>query len=197
MLRRLLISTGTTSPISSSTWSSVTKGAEVTLSSGSRTATKSSEGWQSVLGSRGRSAGRYQFELSVVVGSELASPLMGIADMSNTSAVLATYLGNSGANCKESVAYWASKPRIYRNLSTGVAETAGTVTFYSGSMLIAIDLESTPPVVRWYQGATLAGSVVLPAGKIWYPAASVQNGAMATLRTADLVNPVPGYSEWG
>ena len=197
MLRRLMMADGGTPPVVGSTWDSAAKGAGVVLSSGDKVATKTTAGWQTVLGALGRSSGKYQFEITVVVGSELASPLIGIADKSNLATVLGTYLGNNGMTVKESTAYWVPFSRIYRNLTSGIGETTGSASFYSGTLTVALDLDATPPTVRWYQSGTLAGSVNLPTGATWFPGASVQNSATATLRTTGLVSPVAGYSEWG
>lgn len=190
-LRRQMMAGGGLPP---TVWDATAKGTNVVLSNANLDATKTGGGWESVYGTNGKSAGKWQFEIAGVSGGGF-NVFAGIADKTNLANVLATYIGNNGASVIESVGYWGNG-RIYRNLTAGAGETA--VSAWGDGEIITVTLDLTVPEVKFYlNGATLAGTVSLPAGKTWFPATSMQSDGKTRLDVSGLTYPKTGFTDWG
>src|SRR5690606_8987802 len=85
-------------PPAVSTWDPALKGADIALSNGDLDAAKAAAGYQSVFGTTGHSSGRRAFEVMVTARPSASSILIGIADKTNPTPILSTYIGNTGGS---------------------------------------------------------------------------------------------------
>jgi hypothetical protein len=181
------------------TFDAAAKGANITLSNGNLDAAKTAGGgYQTVLASKGVSTGKWQFEMETVVfDSGTSGPVIGIADKSNLSSVLASYLGDNSGSV-EAIGL-RGDGTLYRCLSGGAG--TGTVTGLIGGgvgthFTLAVDLDSSPPTLKIYRDNGLVTTINLPTGKTWFPAASVDAGNVQRIRHTGLLFPQAGYTDW-
>lgn len=183
-------------PPAGAKWDASAKGANIVLSGGNLSAEGGLSTWQSVYADTGKSAGKWQFEIVIVSGATgVLRPFASLADKTNVANLLNTYTGNPGATVKESLGYWGNGT-FYRNLTAGATNSAVTAT--AAGDVITVALDAGTGTAYWYRNGTLARTEALPAGKTWYPAASVYGGgSKVTLRTTGLTYPVSGFTDWG
>lgn len=181
-------------PPSSTTWDAAAKGANIVLSDGNLSAEGGLAEWQSVYASEGKSSGKWQFEIVIVGAVGVLRAFAALADKTNLANLLNTYTGNPGATVKESLGYWGNGT-FYRNLTAGATNSAVTATAAGDVITVALDADTA--TAYWYRNGTLARTEALPAGKTWYPAASVNGGgSKVTLRTTGLTYPQSGFADW-
>lgn len=168
-------------------WSATNKGTNVVLSNGNADATNAS-GWQTVLGTAGKSSGKWAVEIVCVTTG--GNHMGGIADLANLVTKLATYSGNSAEGCGYAV------NNLYFNMTSSASKTGSFIAWGAGDTLtIALDISALTAIfyVNGVQSQTLSG---LPSGKTWYPSASMESGGKQRIRTTSLLYPVATYSEW-
>src|SRR5690606_26212538 len=85
-------------------------------------AAKAAAGYQSVFGTTGHSSGRRAFEVMVTARPSASSILIGIADKTNPTPILSTYIGNTGGSV-EALGYndfiSGTNGRIFRRMTVG------------------------------------------------------------------------------
>ena len=180
------------------TWDGSLMGSGITLSSGDMIATKAAAGWASVYGTTGKASGKWQVEYVYLTGAGTNRPMAGLADKTNASNVLATYIGNPSASVQESLGYWGNLGRLYFNLSgIGTGDPTGTATNINDIVTVTLDLTLGTPQAQIYRNGTLVHTRTLPSGKTWFPACSLQGGGSVQLRVTGLTHPQAGFVDWG
>lgn len=172
------------------TWDAAAKGAAVTLSNDNIDATTPG-GWQSVLGTLGKAAGKWQFEVKVITTA--GNQGVGIADRSNLGAVVNTYLGQGTL---QAIGYLQNYLYI---AVTGYGPYTAHSGNYSTNDIVtcALDLDASPPRCNIYKNGALIIGSNLPTGKTWYPAACMESAGKMRLIATALSYPVAGFAEWG
>lgn len=176
-------------------------GVNVVLSNGDQDATKAGAGYQTTYGIVGHSSGRHAFEMLVTAWPSVSSLLIGIADKTNSSAVIATYLGTSGTT--ESIGYnennGSNSGRFYRRMTIGNIVGQITSTDYGADDVITVDVDQAANTVTFYLNGfpVPTGPFAITDGKTYYPAVSIQNGSAVRLIPTGLSFLPAGSEEWG
>jgi hypothetical protein len=190
-----------------STWDPAVKGVDITLSNGNRDATKSTASYATVYGLAGRNSGRYAFEVIVTARPSASTMLVGIADKTNTAAILASFLGNqSGATFENSAGYnddnGSGAGRIFKNMATAGDGFGSASAAYTAGDTITVDVNIAANTVAFLKNGiavTLGGSPTqaIESGKTWYPGMSLQSGAAGRIVVTGLAYLPSGATAWG
>lgn len=185
-------------PAAVTRWDSSAKGANITLSDSDRVALRSGgTGWQTVYGTTGKSSGKWQFEVVFLAGTLSNRPFASLADKINLANLLNSYTGNADATVAESLGYWGHA-RIYYNLSTGSNFLSVAASAINDIITVTLDLTLGTPEAKFYKNGALLGVVILPTGKTWYPASSLQGSGTSTrLVASGLTYSQSGFTDWG
>ena len=179
----------------SSKWDPMAKGPDITLSNGGLDAEKATTGWNSALGTIGKSGGKYAFEVVFLAGGSVNRPFAALADKTNLATIVGTFVGNTGA-VNESIGYWGNG-RVYFNLSPDAPDAILGLAATAVSDVITVAMDLVALEVKFYRNGAIIHTHSLPAGKTWFPACSVQGGGKARLRPSGLAYLPSGFSEWG
>lgn len=184
----------TSPPEAASAWDPAVKGGFITLSNAGYDAETGENDWNSVYGTKGRDSGKYAFEVIFLAGTNSNSPFASIADKTNTENILSSYAGNTGPRF-ESVGYWGNS-RTYWNYSSGSGYQNHSQWAAPGDVItVAVDMAELE--INFFRNGLFFAVHSIPAGKTWFPVASLQQGARARLVTRGLTHLPAGFSEWG
>lgn len=172
------------------TWDPTYLSDGIALSNGNLDADNRTSGFRTAFGTKGRSVGRFAFEIVHLAGTSTNRPIMGVADKTNGLELQRDYIGNSGREF--SLGLWGHG-QIYGNFGDGLIRPGAAATSPSDIVTVAVDMNINELEI-FLNGASLYATSI-PAGKVWYPAASIRL-ATVRLRTIGLTYPQPGFSNW-
>jgi hypothetical protein len=181
-------------------WDAAKKGPNVSLTSNDSTAAyPGGAAWQSVLGTFGHASGLRQYEVFPVSGGFSILTLGGAANEDFVS--FTDYVGSpTSTSGSGSLGYHNQSGSLWlEHLESDVSSngTNGGGIDVGDVMTVGIDFPGNE--IHFFRNGSLVltrtGFASLDGSKIWYPAASVQNGTIK-LRGSGLAFPIPGYTDW-
>lgn len=194
---------GTKVVVSASTFDPSLKGAAITLSNGDLDAIKTTSGYQTVYGTQGRSSGHYAFEMTVLANPNPSAILIGIADKTDPTSVIGTYLGDNSGSV-ETLGYndyqgaLPDTSRVFKRMTVG-NESGNSSPRYDTGDVITVEVNFATNEAQFYKNgvAITRGLIPITSGKTYYPAASLQNSASVRIRTTSLAFLPSGATAWG
>ncbi|MCY1359745.1 SPRY domain protein [compost metagenome] len=179
------------------TWSPTNKNAAVILLNGDTEATKPNAGFVSVRSDVGHSSGVKQFELTWSAGQSNVWGGVVNQDYAGYADIIGDSTNTSGCGA---VSYRMSNANWTEHLESNVNNFAAHGNPISITDVLGVVVDFTDHQIRFYKNGVLVVTrslfTTLNGTKVWYPAASVQNGSQIKIIGNSFAYPIAGATSW-